>query len=193
VVWCVDTSAWIDAVRFYNPGSKLFAQLWEYLEGEAIAGRLVSPQAVYDELKDKQETKDHPLFAEFVGRVRATMFLQPTEAIQARMTALVNAYPNLTRKGKPFAKSDGDAWVIAQAAEMGAAVVSSESPKPAAQVPYKIPDVCRAEGLTVLQLPEFLNDIQGLARVRTTDAEPIRPRGSPPPAIVATPPPPEEE
>ncbi len=30
MLWCVDTSAWIDAVRFYNPASALFEGFWDY-------------------------------------------------------------------------------------------------------------------------------------------------------------------
>jgi hypothetical protein len=161
VVWCVDTSAWIDAVRFYNPASPLFAPLWTFLEEQAMAQRVIAPEAVYRELKEKT-LKDSPIFAAFVGRVRDRMFVEHSEEIQARCQVIVNRYPSLTKKGKPFAKSDGDAWVIAVAQNAVAVVVTNEKPKPNAAVPSKMPDVASAEGLVWVQLPEFLNALQGL-------------------------------
>lgn len=161
MIWCVDTSAWIDAVRFYNPASPLFERLWGFLEQEILAGRVISPKAVHDELREKT-LGDSPPFAALVKRVKTTLFAEETPDLQARFAVIVNQYPELTKKGKPFARSDADAWVVALAEIRGAAVVSQEKPKPSAKVPCKIPDVARARGLTPVPLHDFLDSIQGL-------------------------------
>ena len=164
MLWCVDTSAWIDAVRFYNPASALFEGFWGFLEQEILAGRVISPEAVHDELRQKT-LGDSPSFAAFVKRVKGSLFAEETAELQTLFAAITNQYPDLTRKGKPFARSDADAWVIALAEIRGALVVSQEKPKPAAAVPYKIPDVARARGLTPVPLHDFLNSLQGLPTV----------------------------
>jgi hypothetical protein len=40
-VYCVDTSAWIDLVKLYNPASPLFAPLWEFLGADIHAGQQI--------------------------------------------------------------------------------------------------------------------------------------------------------
>jgi len=127
MLWCVDTSAWIDAVRFYNPASPLFERLWGFLEQEILAGRVISPKAVHDELREKT-LGDSPPFAARVKRVKGSLFAEETPELQARFAVIVNQYPDLTKKGKPFARSDADAWVIALAEIRGALVVSQERP-----------------------------------------------------------------
>ncbi len=158
----IDT--WVDAVRFYNPASALFEGFWRFLEQEILGGRVISPEAVHDELR--QETlEDSRPFASFVKRVKGSLFAEETAELQTLFAAITNQYPDLTKKGKPFARSDADAWVIALAEIRGALVVSQERPKPAAAVPYKIPDVARARGLTPVPLHDFLNSLQGLPTV----------------------------
>jgi predicted nucleic acid-binding protein len=165
MLWCVDTSAWIDAVRLYNPASPLFERLWGFLEQEILAGRVLSPKAVHDELREKT-LADSPPFAALVKRVKGSLFAEETPELQARFAVIVNEYPDLTKKGKPFARSDADAWVVALAEIRGAVVVSQEKPKPSATVPWKIPDVASARGLTTAPLHEFLDSIQGLSTSR---------------------------
>ncbi|MFN8095056.1 MAG: DUF4411 family protein [Vicinamibacteria bacterium] len=159
MIWCVDTSAWIDAVRFYNPASPLFAHLWAFLEQAISDGRVIAPKAVHEELKEKT-LDDSVAFASVIKRVKGRLFVEETASIQARFAAITIAYPDLTRKGKPFAKSDADGWVIALAAERDAVIVSQETPKPSALVPYKLPDVARAFGLSTIRLDSFINAVQ---------------------------------
>lgn len=165
MLWCVDTSAWIDAVRLYNPASPLFGPLWDFLGQEIVAGRVISPKAVLNELREKTLGDSQP-FATFVKRVKGSLFAEETPDLQRRFTVIVNEYPDLTKKGKPFARSDADAWVVALAEIRGAVVVSQEKPKPSARVPWKIPDVANARGLTTAPLHEFLDRIQGLSTSR---------------------------
>jgi hypothetical protein len=170
MLWCVDTSAWIDAVRLYNPASSLFDPLWAFIEQETMAGRVISPNAVHDELREKT-LQDSPQFAAFIKRVKGTLFVEETPELQGRFAVIVNRYPELTKKGKPFAKSDADAWVIGLAQERGAVIVAQENPKPGARVPYQIPDVGRAVGLTTIRLDEFINTIQGLPTFVSSGAQ----------------------
>ena len=181
MLWCVDTSAWIDAVRLYNPASPLFDRLWGFLEQEVLAGRVISPKAVHDELREKT-LGDSQQFAAFVKRVKGSLFAEETPELQGRfavIAVIVNEYPDLTKKGKPFARSDADAWVVALAEIRGAVVVSQEKPKPSATVPWKIPDVASARGLTTAPLHEFLDSIQGLSTSRAQETTADMQEGEP--------------
>jgi hypothetical protein len=160
-LYCVDTSAWIDAVRDYNPASTLFDGFWAFIEQQIEDGVIITPEEVLVEMRPKT-LKDSKVFAKLIRRVEATLFVKPDTALQARFKAVLRKYPDLTTKGKPLAKSDGDAWVVALAQERGAVVVAHESPKPGAARPWKIPDVCVAEGVRCIRLPELLNELQGL-------------------------------
>ena len=180
MLWCVDTSAWIDAVRLYNPASPLFDRLWGFLEQEVLAGRVISPKAVHDELREKT-LGDSQQFAAFVKRVKGSQFAEETPELQGRfavIAVIVNEYPDLTKKGKPFAKSDADAWVIGLAQERGAVIVAQEDPKPGARVPYQIPDVGRAVGLTTIRLDEFINTLQGLPAFVSLGGQTVEPPSS---------------
>ncbi len=161
MLYCIDTSAWIDAVRDYNPASTLFVPFWDFVEGQVEAGLLLAPEEVLVEMKPKT-LKDSKEFATLMRRVESKLFVKPDAPLQVRFRAIVSKYPELTTKGKPLAKSDGDAWVVALALERGATVVAHESPKPSALRPQKIPDVCDAEKIRWIRLPELLNELQGL-------------------------------
>jgi hypothetical protein len=161
VLYCVDTSAWIDAVMNYNPASPLFSAFWDFIESHIEGGRIIAPEEVLVEMRPKT-LKDSKPFAKLIRRVEPTLFIKPDAALQSRFKVVLRRYPDLTTKGKPLAKSDGDAWVIALAQERSAVVVAHESPKPSALRPRKIPDVCDAEGVRWIRLPELLNELQGL-------------------------------
>ena len=111
--YCIDTSAWIDAVLNYNPASELFESFWDFVEGHIVAGRILAPEEVLVEMRPKT-LKDSKPFAALIHRVEDTLFVQPDAALQGRFRRLLRAYPDLTTKGKPLAKSDGDAWVIGE-------------------------------------------------------------------------------
>jgi hypothetical protein len=161
MAYCVDTSTWIDAVRDYNPASPLFADFWDFVEAQILAGEIIAPEEVYVELKQKT-LKDSREFTTFIRSVSGTLFIKPDDEIQARFSVIVGAYPELVTKNKPLAKSNCDAWVIALAQERDAVVVTHEVGKPAALKPYKIPDVCRVESVRCIRLPVLLNELQDL-------------------------------
>ena len=161
MIYCIDTSAWIDAVRDYNPASTLFESFWEFLETQIGAGTIIAPDEVHQEMKVKL-AKNPREFGTWLAQVQKTLFIPHDRALQTRFKAVVAKYPDLTTKGKPFAKSDGDAWVIGLAQERRCTVVAHESPKPSAKKPFKIPDVCGAEGVRCIRLHEMLDEIQGI-------------------------------
>lgn len=161
MVYCIDTSAWIDAVRDYNPASALFRPFWKFIEEQIDAGLFLAPEEVLVEMRPKT-LKDSKEFAKVIHRVEKQLFVKPDASLQVRFKAILHRYPTLTTKGKPLAKSDGDAWVVALAQERGAVVVAHESPRPSARPPQKIPDVCDAEGIRWIRMPELLNELQGL-------------------------------
>lgn len=170
-LYCVDTSAWIEAVHRYNPASPLFEDFWNFLDRQIVAGQVISPEEVHVELKGKtleentpkaKRPKDALAFAEFIKRVDRTLFVPTDAALQAHCTQVLAHHPELTTKGKPLAKSDGDAWVVALAQLRNATVVSQENPRPSKNPRQTIPDVCGDEGLSHISLAGFINALQGL-------------------------------
>lgn len=171
MLYCVDTSAWIDAVQRYNPASPLFKEFWDFLEKKIAAGCVISPEEVHVELKGKtleentpkaKRPKDALAFAETIKRVGHVLFVPTDLALQAQCTLVLTSHSELTTKGKPLAKSDGDAWVVALAQLRGATVVSQENPRPSKNPRQTIPDVCSDEGLLHIDLATFINQLQGL-------------------------------
>ncbi len=158
--YCVDTSAWIDAVRDYNPASRLFDQFWRFIEGQIGGGVLIAPEEVLVEMRPKT-LKDSRTFAALIHRVQARLFVKPEAALQARFKTVLRKYPDMTLKGKPLAKSDGDAWVIALAQERGAVVVAHETRKPSALRPWKIPMSAKPRASAAFGCPSYSTNYKG--------------------------------
>jgi hypothetical protein len=79
-LYCVDTSAWVDVVRDYNPASTLFVPFWKFVEENIGSGNICSPEEVLIELKAK--TLEPPEFQSFINRV------EPTPSVGCRAPSL---------------------------------------------------------------------------------------------------------
>jgi len=151
--FCFDTSAlsymWY---RDYRPSA--FPSVWRIL-AEAIDARVaIAPREVYLELECKRD-------AEMFNWVKAhkDMFVPDTQELVSAVIDLEREFPNLVECDKePY---DADPWVIALAELHGASVITGEEGygnrsggmlKPR----VKIPDVCRARGINLATVPDFI-------------------------------------
>lgn len=134
--YSIDASALIDGWRrFYSPD--VIPSLWERLEQLVADHRLIAPVEVLIEL----ERGGDDLFA--WASEREAMFMEPTEPIQARVTAIVNAYPDFIERRS----TDGvwaDPYVIAVAQETNGIVITGECSSQPNERRLRIPNVCSA-------------------------------------------------
>ena len=153
-VYVVDTSTWICLAEHHVLGKAIFIPFWQALADLAQAGVLVSPDEVLSELKEKDDA-----IYKWVMAHKRHLIRVPDRDVQGIFKDLLVRYPDLTTKGKPQAKHDGDAWVIALAKRLGgAACVVSEETDEVKKPGHKIPGVCRLMGVRHLSTVEFLEE-----------------------------------
>ena len=142
MVYCVDTSGWLDGwERQYPPD--VFPTLWTKIEELIDAEEIISSEEVYVELQKKADE-----LHDWVKN-RKQMLVPLTEEIQVIAAELLREYPRLvdTLRGR----SKADPFVIATAMERGAIVVTGE-PLTGKMNKPRIPDVCQAKGINFLQM-----------------------------------------
>jgi len=162
MLYVLDTSALIDAwTRWYSP--KVLPPFWEGLAELARAGSVTIPEPVLWELSD-QEGDD--LYRWCRDRVRI-LVTQVTSAIEGIARDLGRRYPNIRSAG-PSSKNYADLFVIATAADFRCAVVTDEAATGNLNGP-RLPDVCKAEGIRVIQMHRFPQE-QGWQFVRAARA-----------------------
>ena len=149
MLYCVDTSAWLDGWRRHYPAD-VFPSMWRKIEEQVAAGIIVSSEDVYIELGKKDDDLHKWI------QSRKQMLIAPSEAIQQKVANLLAKYPRLvdTLKGR----SQADPFVIATAGELNAAVVTGESggtlEKP------RIPFVCQTEGIKCISFLEMIRELK---------------------------------
>jgi hypothetical protein len=145
VIYCIDTSALIAAwYERYKPNR--FPKLWSQFDGLIEAGRLFSSSMVLDECGRRS-----PELHEWL-KDRPEMFLVPDETVQVRVQRIVNTYTALVAQGKE--KFAADPFVIATAETRGHTVITEETGPDSLK---KIPGVCRALQIPVLNLMELID------------------------------------
>src|SRR5690606_5459593 len=113
-----------------------FPAFWDRVASLVDAGRLVAPLEVLHETKRRSDAL-HKWLSQ-----RKAMFIDIDEAIQARQSAIMAAYPRLIdQRSSHFA---ADPWVISLAVERGLVLVTQERPTGKVLRP-NIPDVCDDE------------------------------------------------
>lgn len=143
--YSIDSSALIHGWRrIYRP--KNFGFVWTRIDTLIDEGRLRASIEVYHEM----ERKDDEVFAWCKDR-RDRLFVEIDDPCQQQIVRIMGLYPRLvdTVKGR----SGGDPFVIALAAanQPPMVVVSEENPGR-----QRIPDVCLAEGLRCIRLPDLV-------------------------------------
>lgn len=149
-----DTSALIDLQDRYPRDT--FPSLWTALEDLSDDGRLMCPREVFREL----ELKNVEL-ANWLSHKGIVLTDPDTLELVPHAKAIDSKYPDLKsgkRRKQPNPRA-ADPWVVALAAWKCAAVVSHEQAEPARGLARQIPDVCRAENIPHLTLPEFFRDL----------------------------------
>ena len=137
MIYCIDTSAWLDGwARDYPPD--VFPSLWDKLAECVAAGVLKCSEEVYVEL----EKKDDGLYDWLKERKEVVVPID--EEIQATVLELLALYPRLVDTHRN--RSQADPFVIATAERLHAVVVTGEKPRGKLDTP-KIPDVCEVRKL----------------------------------------------
>lgn len=150
VIYCVDTSAWLDGWARDYP-QDVFPSLWDKLAECVAGGILRCSEEVYVELEKKDDGLHHWLMA------RKEVLVSLDEAIQRIASELLEAHPRLVDTHRN--RSQADPFVIATAIHLGAVVVTGEKPRGKLDVP-KIPDVCEARGIRCITFLEMLRELE---------------------------------
>ena len=150
MIYCVDTSAWLDGwSRDYPPD--VFPSLWDKLEEYVKNGALRCSEEVYIEL-GKKDDGIHDWM-----KVRKEIIVSIDEPIQEIVLELLEKYPRLVDTYKN--RSQADPFVIATAEHLQAVVVTSEKRRGNLEIP-KIPDVCDARGIRCITFLDMLRELE---------------------------------
>jgi hypothetical protein len=150
MIYCIDTSAWLDGwVRDYP--LDVFPTLWDKLSTGIELGDLKCSEEVYVELSKKDDG-----LLDWI-KTRKQVLVPIDEEIQKIVSQLLADYPRLvdTKRGR----SQADPFVIATAEHLSATVVTGERASGNLNVP-KIPDVCAVRGLRCISFLEMLREIK---------------------------------
>ena len=149
MIFCVDTSAWLDGwTRDYPPD--VFPSLWEKLAERVADGVLKCSEEVYVELQKKDDGLHDWM------KARKEVLVPINEEIQGIVLELLKEHPRLVDTHRN--RSQADPFVIATAERLQAVVVTGEKPRGKLDIP-KIPDVCEARGIRCISLLEMLREL----------------------------------
>ncbi len=138
-VFVFDTSAFINGWNDHYPRPALDG-LWEFMERENAAGRILIPRAVVNETARGGDTLHE--------WIKARDHTQPSEAAMARVGQLEEQFDF----GKPN-RNEADPWVIAEAESRGFAVVTYEGrafsggPQAGRRRDQPMPGICQQLGV----------------------------------------------
>jgi hypothetical protein len=144
-VYCIDTSSLIGAfVRHYPQSS--FPGFWREFEQLIDAGRVFSPRAVYDELKDRNDdltawAKNHD-----------TIFLPPSVDTMVFVGNIGVHFPQTLTT--TIAANKADPWLVAFGAVKSWTVVTEERGS-SREIPT-IPQMCRRYGVQCVALVDVI-------------------------------------
>lgn len=139
MIFCLDTSALVDAEQSYYP-SKYFPSFWSRLDELADEGRIIAPDLVKAEL-----LRGSDALADWC-QSHDRIFV-PLSGIQSSMRHVMTrfvAHGGDATRVDPAAEAD--VWVIALAHDRAATVISHEKPHSDPRVP-KIPRLCTCSGV----------------------------------------------
>jgi predicted nucleic acid-binding protein len=149
MIFCVDTSAWLDGwVRDYP--QDVFPSLWEKLSECVGSGTLRCSEEVYVEIEKKEDGLHDWL------KARKDVIVPIDEEIQRIVLELLARHPRLVDTHR--SRSQADPFVIATAERLQAVVVTGEKPRGKLDIP-KIPDVCQDRGIRCIGFLEMLREL----------------------------------
>jgi len=146
MIYCIDTSAWLDGWTRDYPRD-VFPSLWEKLAELVGDGVLKCSEEVYVEVKKKDDGLYDWL------KARKEVLVAIDEDIQGIVSELLAVYPRLVDTHRN--RSQADPFVIATAETLQGVVVTGEKPRGNLDVP-KIPDVCEARKIRCISFLEML-------------------------------------
>jgi len=151
MIYCVDTSGWLDGWQRYYPRD-VFPTLWTKIEEHVNQGDLISSEEVYREIKKKDDD-----LHKWIHKIQAqkSMLVATEERIQLRVGSLLGTYPRLVDTLKN--RSQADPFVIATAMERQAVVVTGEK---GGTTKLRIPDVCKVEGVRCITFLDMIRELK---------------------------------
>jgi len=147
MIYCIDTSAFIDAwVRWYP--QEVFPSLWTKVDLLIAERRLISSEEVLQEIERKEGDSLHRWAKEREG-----LFLPLDDEVQGYVNMVMASHPRLVdgRTNKSYA----DPFVIATALAKQCIVVTGENATGNRNRP-KIPDVCRDMNIRSIGFTELI-------------------------------------
>ncbi len=149
MIFCVDTSAWLDGwVRDYPPD--VFPSLWLKLAECVSAGTVKCSEEVYVELSKKDDGIHEWM------RNRKEIVVPIDENIQRIVSELLAAHPRLVDTHRN--RSQADPFVIATAECLEGGVVVTGEKRGKLDSP-KIPDVCQLRSIRSVSFLEMLREL----------------------------------
>lgn len=145
-IYCIDTSSIIKwYVEEYSPS--IFEGLQDRIEALIDKGRLISPKAVFDEIKPGDDCHKWCKGAE-------GLFVEEAVSVQTIVRALMSAHHNPAKPHKGI--NGADPFVIAVAKDGGGnwTVVADEHP--GSDENRKIPYVCNAESVKCITFKQMM-------------------------------------
>jgi hypothetical protein len=136
-MFCLDTSAFIDAWERYYP-EDVFPGVWEKMNELVTAGKIVASDEVYKEIK-KNTTGVYTW-----AKTHKGLFVATDVPIQKEVAKIMTQFPGLVDPRR--SRSGADPMVIALAMTRSFTVVTGELPSNNPAKP-KIPDVCKHYGV----------------------------------------------
>lgn len=155
MIYCIDTSAFIDAWREFS--SDILPDLWGHSILASIHdGTMISPEEVLSELTRGGD--DLYRWAKSNGQ----LFLPPDDDVQNSVTRILTDFPTV--------EHNADLFVIALAMAKGAIVVTHEKKRGYRTNPNaipKIPDVCERYGVQCITFSQLMHQKGWKFYVRT--------------------------
>lgn len=142
--YVIDSGPLINLKHFYND---IFVSFWKMFEQAIDEGKIISSSEVYRELKEQDDE-----ITEWAKKYKS-IFKKPELAEQQFVAEILQKHPELIRyisvkKGRAVA----DPFLIAQARNYQAALVTSEKYKPNA---HNIPVICEEYGIESITFREM--------------------------------------
>jgi hypothetical protein len=146
--YVIDTGSFI-ALKYVYP-LDVFPGVWDLMSRLAQDGVIGSVDEVMEELKSQEDD-----LLKWAKKYKS-IFLPLDEQIQKHASAILAAHENLLDLKKR--KSGADPFVIAAAVVNSSIVVTEEKPSGGPQK-AKIPDVCKAHGITCITVLKLLEPV----------------------------------
>jgi hypothetical protein len=153
ILYIIDTSSLVGLYRWRPPARH--RAVWDKLDELISAGRLISPQEVYEELREKQDA-----VARWALRRKKTgrFFIKTTRQLAGTAKQLVHRFPNFIEFDRPVPQADPFVIALAlfelrQTLGQRCVVVTEEKYTPTGRP--RIPHVCEAHKLPYMSIHQM--------------------------------------